>query len=109
MLKSLLLAANRHLTFVVAGLFMLPAFAAAAQATSDGMGGSFAVGPYGASPVISDGMGGSFAVGPNGASPVISDGMGGGFAVEPNGVASPVIGEDGRRLIDSVRARHSPN
>ncbi len=64
---------NRHLTFVVAGLFTPPAFAAAAQATSDGMGGSFAVGP-------------------NGASPVIGGSMGGGFAVEPNGVASPVIG-----------------
>jgi hypothetical protein len=52
---------------------MLFAFATAAQATSDDVGGSFAVGPYGASPVF-------------------SDAIGGGFAVEPNGVASPVIG-----------------
>ncbi len=59
---------NRRLTFVVAGLFVLPAFAAASQA-NDTMGGSFAVGPDGASPVISDGIGGSFAVGPDGGHP----------------------------------------
>jgi len=49
----------RHLAIVVAGLLMLPAFAAAAQGTDEGMGGGFVVGPNGvASPVVGDGMGG---------------------------------------------------
>src|SRR5271165_1281044 len=38
---------NRHLAFVVAGLFVLPALAATAQEIRDSKGGRFVVGPDG--------------------------------------------------------------
>jgi len=86
---------NRHLAFVVAGLFVLPALAATAQEIRDSMGGRFVVGPDGTPYlVMADGLRGVFVDGPDGTPyVVVGDGLRGAFVVGADGVASPVTGD----------------
>jgi hypothetical protein len=87
---------NRHLAFVVAGLFLLPALAAA-QEIRDSTGSRFVVGPDGTPYlVMADGLRGAFVDGPDGTPYlVMGDGLRGAFAVGPDGVTAsrvPVSG-----------------
>src|SRR5271166_4964240 len=68
---------NRHLAFIFAGLFVLPALAATVQEIRDSMGGRFVVGPDGTPYlVMGDGLRGALVDGPEGvASPVMGDGI----------------------------------
>jgi hypothetical protein len=86
---------NRHLRFIVAGLFVLPALAATAQEISDSAGGRFVVGqdgtPY---RVMADGLRGVFVEGPDGTPYlVMGNRLRGALVDEPEGAASPIVGD----------------
>jgi hypothetical protein len=86
---------NRHLTFILAALFVLPALAATAQEIRDSMGGRFVVGQDGTPYlVMADGLRGVFVDGPDGTPYlVMGNRLRGALVDGSDGAASPITGD----------------